>query len=147
MLAAIDPVAAARLHPNDLIRVSRALEVFELSGKTLTEFHEGHGFRTKRMESAFVGLAVTPEALSERIATRIDHWLANGWIEEVEALVAAGYGEARAMGSVGYAEIRAFMRGELARSALRDKIVQSTRIFARHQRTWLKSEAVDWLDG
>ena len=144
-LARVDPASAARLHPNDVLRVSRALEIHELSGRTMSEHHAEHGFKAPRMESVMIGVTTTPEELTERIARRVDGWLAQGWIEEVRALVANGYGEARAMGSVGYAEVRAHASGTLPREALRDLIVQSTRIFARKQRTWLKSAPVEWL--
>ena len=144
-LRSVDPAAAARLHPNDVLRVSRALEVHELSGRTLSEYHAEHGFKEARMEAAMIGLAVTSEELTERITRRVDGWLAGGWIEEVAALVTAGYGEARAMGSVGYAEVHAHLRGDLSRDSLRERIVQSTRTFARKQRTWLRSAPIEWL--
>lgn len=144
-LARVDPISAERLHPNDTLRVSRALEVHELSGRTMSEHHAEHGFREPRMESAMIGITVTPEELTERITRRVDAWLAQGWIDEVRALVASGYGESRAMGSVGYAEVHAHVAGTLARETLRDAIVQSTRAFARKQRTWLRSAPVEWL--
>ena len=144
-LARVDPITAARLHPNDTLRVSRALEVHELSGRTMAEHHADHGFRSPRMESSMIGVTTTPEELTVRIGRRVDGWLAQGWIDEVRALVESGYGEARAMGSVGYAEMHAHVSGTLSREALRDAIVQSTRIFARKQRTWLKSAPVEWL--
>ena len=144
-LRRVDPGSAARLHPNDVLRVSRALEVHEQSGRTMSEYHAEHGFKAPRMESAMIGVTLTPEALTERITRRVDGWLAHGWIEEVEALVAAGYGASRAMGSVGYAEVHAHVKGELARESLRDLIVQSTRTFTRKQRTWLRSAPIEWL--
>lgn len=144
-LAAVDPPSAARLHPNDVLRVSRALEIHELSGRPMSEHHEEHGFREPRMRSAMIGLQLTPEALTERIARRVDGWLAGPWLDEVRRLVEAGHAGTRPMGSVGYAEVRAHLAGELPRESLRDAIVQSTRIFARKQRTWLKSAPVEWL--
>jgi tRNA dimethylallyltransferase len=144
-LARVDPMSAARLHPNDVLRVSRALEVHELSGRTMSEHHAEHGFRSPRMESAMIGIATTPEELTERIARRVTLWLEQGWIEEVRALVANGYGQARAMGSVGYAEVHAHTEGKLPREALPELILQSTRVFARKQRTWLRSAPVEWL--
>ncbi|MDB4940760.1 MAG: tRNA dimethylallyltransferase [Labilithrix sp.] len=144
-LAKVDPASAARLHPNDVLRVSRALEVHELSGRTMSEHHDEHGFREPRLRSAMIGLAVTADELTARIARRVDAWLAGAWVDEVKALVDAGHGATRPMGSVGYAEIRAHLNGEIAREQLRDAIVQSTRVFARKQRTWLKSAPVEWL--
>ena len=144
-LARVDPASAARLHPNDVLRVSRALEVHELSGRTMSEHHAEHGFKSPRMDSVMVGITTPPEVLTERIGRRADAWLEQGWIDEVRSLVANGYGEARAMGSVGYAEVHAHLGGQLPREKLRDLIVQSTRIFARKQRTWLRSAPVEWL--
>ncbi|MBX3225697.1 MAG: tRNA (adenosine(37)-N6)-dimethylallyltransferase MiaA [Labilithrix sp.] len=146
-LAKVDPASAARLHENDLVRVSRALEVFELSGRTMSSLQAEHGFKNKRIDARLVGLLHTPEELTDRIARRVDAWLAGGWIEEVRALVAAGHERSRAMGSVGYAEVAAHLRGELSREELRDAIVRSTRVFARKQRTWLNHADVEWLEG
>ena len=144
-LTKIDPESAKRLHPNDVVRVSRALEIHELSGRKMSEWHAEHGFRHRRLEHAMIAPSCEPDELTKRIAARVDHWLAIGWIDEVGGLLAKGYGEARAMGSVGYKEVRAHVEGQLARESLRDAIVQSTRIFARRQRTWLKQAAVEWL--
>lgn len=144
-LAKIDPASADRLHPNDVVRVSRALEVHELSGRTMSEHHAEHGFRTARRAASMIGITTTPEELTTRIERRVDRWLAQGWIDEVRGLVAAGYGEARAMGSVGYKEVRAFVGAATSPIALRTSIVQSTRVFARKQRTWLKSAPVEWM--
>lgn len=144
-LAGVDPASAARLHPNDVLRVSRALEIHELSGRTMSEHHAEHGFRTQRMESVMLGVETTPEELTARIQRRAEVWLESGWIEEVRELVAHGRGETRAMGSVGYKEVHAHVRGELPRGKLVELIVQSTRVFARKQRTWLKSATVEWL--
>jgi tRNA dimethylallyltransferase len=144
-LARIDPASASRLHPNDVVRVSRALEIFELSGRKMSEWHAEHGFRHQRVDHVLVAPSVTNEELTARVASRVDKWLAGGWISEVEQLLTRGYGDARAMSSVGYAEVRSFLDGSLPRESLRDAIVQSTRIFARRQRTWLKSANVEWL--
>ena len=145
VLRTIDPASAARLHPNDVVRVSRALEVHELSGRTMTEWHAEHGFRGHRHEATLVALRHEPEHLTERIEHRIVHWLANGWIEEVEGLIAAGHRDSRAMGSVGYAEVRDLLEGKLPREELVPAIVRATRIFARRQRTWLNSATVAWF--
>jgi tRNA dimethylallyltransferase len=144
-LAKVDPESATRLHPNDVVRVSRALEIFELSGRRMSDWHAEHGFKGRRIDAKLVGIATEPEELTARIASRVDRWLEAGWIDEVRELAARGYGDARAMGSVGYKEVLAHVQGTLPREGLRDAIVQSTRIFARRQRTWLKQAGVEWL--
>ncbi|MFO0737001.1 MAG: tRNA (adenosine(37)-N6)-dimethylallyltransferase MiaA [Labilithrix sp.] len=144
-LAKVDPESAARLHPNDFVRVSRALEVYELSGRTMTSFQTEHGFKAKRFDAHLLGREHDTAALTTRIAARVDAFLAGGWLDEVRDLIAAGHGESRAMGSVGYAEVRAHLENKLPREELRDAIVRSTRVFARKQRTWLGHAEVTWL--
>lgn len=144
-LARVDPASAERLHPNDVVRVSRALEVYELSGRKMSEWQASHGFKQKRIDAQLVAIAMDTAELTQRITARIERWLDSGWIQEVEQLIAKGYRDARAMGSVGYAEVRDHVEGRLERARLRDAIVQSTRVFARRQRTWLKSADVTWL--
>lgn len=144
-LARVDPESAQRLHPNDVVRVGRALEVFELSGRRMSEWQNEHGFKAHRYEANVIALEHDAATLTNRIAARVDKWLATGWIEEVQRLLDAGYGEARAMRSVGYAEVRAFLDGTLPRVELKDAIVRSTRVFARRQRTWLNHAEVEWL--
>ncbi len=147
-LAAVDPESAARLAPNDFVRVSRALEVHELTGTKLSAIQERHGFSPERHRARLVGLRRTPSELDERIATRARAMMAAGFVEEVERLLEAGYGESRAMGSVGYRQIREALRAGTApdRAELTESIRRATRVFARRQRTWLRREPVEWLE-
>jgi tRNA dimethylallyltransferase len=150
LLAAVDPVIAARLHPNDFVRVSRALEVHELTGEPMSAWQARHGFRAPRVRARLVALPVEPEELTRRITARVRGWLDAGWVDEVSALMKAGYGDARAMGSVGYRDVRAYLEGQaseapISRAQLEILIVRSTRIFARRQRTWLHHADVTWL--
>jgi tRNA dimethylallyltransferase len=147
-LAAVDPESAASLAPNDFVRVSRALEVHELTGVRLSALKQQHGFRAARHRARLVGLRRSATELDERIAARARAMLAAGFVEEVERLVAEGYGESRAMGSVGYRQIREALGAgtPLDRDALADSIRRATRIFARRQRTWLRRERVEWLE-
>jgi tRNA dimethylallyltransferase len=145
-LRAVDAESAARLHPNDMVRVSRALEVFELTGRPISAWQREHAFAHARHPARLVALACDPGTLTERIRARVRAWLGGGWIEEVESLVARGHGDARAMGSVGYAQVRAMLAGELPRADLETAIVRATRVFARRQRTWLNHVDVSWLD-
>jgi tRNA dimethylallyltransferase len=145
LLREVDAESAARLHPNDLVRVSRALEVYELTGKPMSAWQREHAFARPQHQARLLAIACDPETLTERIGARIRGWLAEGWIDEVDALVRRGYGGARAMGSVGYAQVRAMLAGQLARDQLEGTIVRATRVFARRQRTWLNHADVTWL--
>lgn len=145
-LHAIDPETADRLNPNDWVRVQRALEVYELSGRRLSELHREHQGRGPRHRARFVGVRWAPDQLEERIRRRAGAWLASGWIEEVEALIARGYRNTRPMGSVGYRQVVEYLDGEAGREDLLGRVVRATKVFARRQRTWLRDEAVHWMD-
>lgn len=145
-LVTIDPDAAERLAPADLVRVSRALEIHELTGKTQTAWFAEHQFREQRHAALLFGIAHEREVLDRRIEARTDDWLDGGWIDEVKRLIAAGYGDARAMHAVGYRQVRDYTTGALPRDELSGAIVRATRTFVRRQRTWLRDEAVTWLE-
>jgi tRNA dimethylallyltransferase len=146
-LRAVDPESAARLHPNDLVRVSRALEVLELTGKPLSAWHREHAFGRVLHRATLVALSCDAATLTEHIRARVRAWLAGGWLDEVAGLIARGYGDARAMGSVGYSQVREVLAGEAPRDELETAIVRATRVFARRQRTWLNHSQVVWLGG
>ncbi len=137
-LRLVDPTAAAQLNPNDFIRVSRALEVFAVAGIPQSEWHRQHAFATERHPHKLFRVQRKPEELDRRIAKRVEGWLEQGWVAEVRSLIERGFGDTRAMGSVGYREVKAFLEGEVPESELAQRIVQKTRIFVRRQRTWLR---------
>lgn len=143
-LAVVDPESAARLAPNDSLRVSRALEVHALSGRTQSAWHAEHGFRTERHKARLYGVARERDELDRRIERRTRAWLEQGWIDEVRGLLALGHGAARAMGSVGYRQIHEHLDGRIAAADLEASIVRATRVFVRRQRTWLRDEPVIW---
>ena len=144
-LKRVDPESAARLHPRDFVRVTRALEVFAQSGKTLSAFQQEHGFRQARYDAELIGVAREEPELTARITNRVHAWLGAGWVAQVEGLLARGFGDTRAMQSVGFREIKLHLAGEIPETELSERIVRSTRIFARRQRTWLKQQPVRWL--
>jgi tRNA dimethylallyltransferase len=142
-LSEVDPASAARLSPNDFVRVSRALEVFELTGKPLSELQAAHGFREPRFPARLVGVARERAEHDELIAARVRAMLDAGWVDEVRGLIERGFGEARVMESVGYRQVHAAVTAGKAPDA--DEIVRATRVFARRQRTWLRDQPVEWL--
>lgn len=143
-LATVDPDSARRLHPNDAVRIVRALEVFDTTGRPLSAWHAEHGFRPMRHRARQVAIRHPRPEIEARIERRIEGMLAAGWVEEVRALVASAP-RARALGAVGYAEIRAMLAGELAEGDLKGAITRATKIFARRQRTWLARAPVEWI--
>ena len=148
-LAQVDPETALRLAPNDFVRVSRALEVYAISGVRLSEWQRQHGFQKPRHSARLVGIAWPREELDRRIDGRVRKMLAAGWVDEVRSLLHSGYGSARAMGSVGYRQIADALQNEADppdEEALWDSIYRATRVFARRQRTWLRDQPVEWLD-
>ena len=145
MLAEVDPAIAMRLAPNDLLRTSRALEVYEITGRPMSEWQAEHAASEPKHQAKLVGIAHPREELDSRITERTRRWLAEGWVDEVRGLVDAGYGDARAMGSVGYRQVHAHLAGELPLRELELAIVRATRLYVRRQRTWLRDEPVTWL--
>ncbi|MBM4357266.1 MAG: tRNA (adenosine(37)-N6)-dimethylallyltransferase MiaA [Deltaproteobacteria bacterium] len=145
-LERVDPESAARLAKNDMVRVSRALEVFELSGRTQSAWHAEHGFRERRYRARLLGVHRQREELDRRIAARTARWLEAGFVDEVRTLREAGYGGARAMGSVGYRQVGEHLDGKLDGVSLCEAVVRATRTFVRRQRTWLRDEPVEWLE-
>lgn len=146
-LAAEDPEAAARIHENDLVRISRALEVLEQTGRTISDLQREHREMPPRYPAALMlGLAPDRPTLRDRIERRVHAMMEAGWLEETRALMARGYGEARPMGSLGYRQLSAHLRGELDLAEAVRQTVRDTRRFARRQLTWFKEEpGISWI--
>jgi tRNA dimethylallyltransferase len=139
-LAGIDPRAASAIHPNDALRIVRALEVHAQTGRPLGELRHEHGLGAPRQRTLFFALDREREALRARIEARVDAMLEAGLLDEVRALLGRWPAECRAFGSVGYREVVQHLRGDVSREALRAEIVRSTWVYTRRQRTWFRSE-------
>ena len=146
-LGSFDPERAAKLHPSDRRRIVRAIEIYRLTGETISE----HDRRTRslppRYESARIHLNYKNRAdLYARIDARVDAMAENGLFEEVAALLKEGVSpESTAMQAIGYKEAAAALRGELSRAAAIDLIKQNSRRYAKRQLTWF-SRAEGALD-
>ncbi|WP_454782758.1 tRNA (adenosine(37)-N6)-dimethylallyltransferase MiaA [Legionella sp. WA2022007384] len=139
-LLAIDPESAARIHAHDTQRIQRALEVYYLTGKTLSAFLEQD---KETPDHHFVNFILFPEQrawLHERIALRFDHMLAEGFIEEVKQLQQKWHLTMNlpAMRCVGYRQALEFLQGDYDYSIMRDKGIAATRQLAKRQLTWLR---------
>jgi tRNA dimethylallyltransferase len=139
-LAEVDPVSAARLSPNDLVRTVRALEIHTATGRPASEFREAHAFAKDRYAYRLVVLEPPREALHAAITARTEAMYANGLLEEVEALLARGYAEAAPMRSVGYVQARAVVEGRMTRAEGLADTALETRRYAKRQLTWFRKE-------
>ena len=141
-LSAIDPLSAAKIKPTDSQRIQRALEVFYLSGKPLSAFHQETTAHSTLPNLFMLGLFPAERTLlHDRIAKRIDLMLEQGFIEEVQRLRQT-YTlslDLPSMRAVGYRQIWQYLEGELQREALKDQILFATRQYAKRQLTWMKS--------
>jgi tRNA dimethylallyltransferase len=150
-LQAVDPVAAARIPPHDSQRLQRALEVWLLTGKTLTAWHAEQS-PAEALPWQMHWLAISPPdraVLHQRIALRFDQMLSQGLIEEVQALRQRGdlHLGLPSMRSVGYRQVWQYLDGEFDAKELRERGVAATRQLAKRQLTWLRSfPHVTWLD-
>lgn len=141
-LAAVDPEAAARIHPNDPQRIQRALEVYALTGRPQSEFYRE---QTVRRGSAWLKLAIVPEArgwLHARIERRFNAMLEAGFVDEVEHLYLRGDLNSRmpSMRAVGYRQVWQYLAGEYDYEEMRLRGVYATRQYAKRQLTWLRGE-------
>jgi tRNA dimethylallyltransferase len=140
-LRQVDPELAAGLHPNNLVRIVRALEVYHLTGIPLSRYQREHAFATRRYDTLQIGISVGRELLYRRIDERVERMLAAGLLREVSDLLTAGYGrDLKAMRSIGYKEAAAHLCGELSVEECASLIKRDTRHYAKRQLTWFKAD-------
>lgn len=141
-----DPIAAARIHPNDAVRIMRGLEVAIASGRPLSEWQREVP-AAPAWDVEWIGLSLGVEGLDQRIAARVDAMIAAGWLDEVARLRTTVSAEAPAWRTVGYREWRTFLDGAADEPSARAAVVRATRQFAKRQRTWFRAEsAIRWWD-
>lgn len=136
ILKQTDPAAAEKLHPNDLKRVIRALEIFEAGGVKKSEINDG---QKARFDYVAVAIDYPREELYERINLRVDKMFEAGLVEEVSSLLSRGIDEnCRCMQAIGYKEVIECLKNGLSQSTMRDIIKQNTRRYAKRQITFFK---------
>ena len=147
-LQACDPESAERIHPNNLVRVIRALEVYELTGTPRSELQQQWHPEKQRYPFIAFGLTMPRALLYRRIEQRVDVMLANGLIAEVESLLATGYArDSVALQSFGYRELIAYLGGDCTYLEAISQLKQNTRRFAKRQLTWFRKDTrIEWLD-
>jgi tRNA dimethylallyltransferase len=146
-LLAIDPLAAARIPANNIQRVIRALEVFELTGKPISAWHAEHqDHRGATVALHFMGIDIPREEHNRRIQERCAAMLDGGMIEETRALLDRGIPETcPALSGLGYPRVIAYLKGAYSKAELLQLLSQDTRQYAKRQRTWFRNQLpVKW---
>lgn len=142
-----DPESASQLHPNDISRVSRAMEFFWTTGKSIKNFQAEHQFQQNRYDVIKIGCEWDRNELYERINLRVHQMVEQGLIEEVEKLLKKGYSaDLPSMQSIGYKQAVAYLNGEFSKENMIIDIQQKTRRYAKKQLTWYRKDTtVHWL--
>ncbi len=146
-LAAVDSQAAGRIHPNDTYRIVRALEVFEVTGETLSAFQWRHRFKEPRFNPFTIGVSWPRPVLYDRINQRVDMMMNHGFEAEVRRLLSQGYhGGLKSMQSLGYRHLTGFINGETSLQEAVRTLKRDHRRYAKRQLTWFGADpSVHWM--
>ena len=146
-LKKVDPDAAEKIHYNDLKRMIRALEVYELTGKPMSKM-QAKDEESLPYELVIVGLDMDRKKLYEKIEERVDQMLKSGLIAEVQGLIKEGYDKKlTSMQAIGYKEVAEHLHGKYTLDELINILKQNTRNFAKRQMTWFRRfKNVNWFD-
>lgn len=148
-LKLLDPVAASAIHPNNRVRVIRALEIYYATGKTKSQWDAESHASPSDFDVCWIGLAFSDRTiLHDRIRRRVLLMMEHGFAEEVSALLRDGYLKegSTAAQAIGYREMAAYLKGDLTREEAIEKIVISTRQYAKRQLTWFRrNPCVHWI--
>jgi tRNA dimethylallyltransferase len=139
-LRGVDPEAAARIKPGDLVRISRALEVWEQTGQTISELRRQKTPAALRVFSIVLDYHL--DFLRPRIAARVDGMMSAGFLEEVRCLREAGHRDARSMQALGYKQLGEHLDGKVDLQTAVAAIKTATVAYARRQRTWFRREDI-----
>ncbi len=145
-LREIDPEGALAIHPNDPTRITRALEIFELTGVPASEFRKLHGYGEQRYHALKIGLTVEREELYRRIDARIDTMMAEGLLDEVRGLMELYGPDCQGLRAVGYREFVRHLLGEIPLEEAVTLAKRNSRRFAKRQLTWFRAdEDITWF--
>ncbi len=147
-LAAVDPEAAESIHPHDLVRIVRALEVYVLTGEPISSMQRRAAETPGPFRLVAVGLVRPRAALAERITARVEAMIDAGVAEEVSSLLEAGYGpELPALQGIGYRQMAEHLAGTCTIEEAQADITRETRRYAKRQMTWFrKLPGIEWVE-
>ncbi len=145
-LLAVDSKAAEKIHPNNEVRVIRALEIYRTTGQTLTEQNRRSHDEESEYEPLYIGIAYKDrEKLYERINKRVDLMLEAGLLEETRAFYEK-YPSQTAINAIGYKELKPFLDGNKSLEDCVSHLKQATRRYAKRQLTWFnRNEKINWI--
>ncbi|WP_026907554.1 tRNA (adenosine(37)-N6)-dimethylallyltransferase MiaA [Paucisalibacillus globulus] len=145
-LKAIDPIQAEKIHPNNNRRVIRALEIYQKTGLTMTEYQKQQAGESP-YESMLVGLEMDRTLLYNRINKRIEDMVKQGLLEEVKSLIDKGYTNYQSMKAIGYKELIPYFAGEVSLEDSLEILKRNSRRYAKRQYTWFKNKMdVNWYE-
>ena len=149
MLARVDPASAARIQPRDQKRLVRALEVYFLTGRPLTDHFAETTSLIPDATVLAIGVTLPAALIAERVARRVDEQFARGLLDEIRTMLASGVPEdARPFGGLVYRQALEHLRGVRDEAATRALIVQENRRYAKRQLTWFRKEPnLTWFEG
>ncbi|MBP2077737.1 tRNA (adenosine(37)-N6)-dimethylallyltransferase MiaA [Oceanobacillus polygoni] len=143
-LEQIDPEQAKKIHPNNHRRVIRALEIYETTGMTMSEY-ENNQVMESPYNPILIGLEMPRELLYERINARVDQMITEGLITEVKTLYDKGYACCQSMKAIGYKEWTSYFKGEQSLEQSIELLKRNSRRYAKRQYTWFKNKMdVSW---
>lgn len=147
LLAKVDPESAQRLHPNNLKRVIRALEVYEQTGMTIGELNRRHKRPQPKYNAVKIGVCPAErQTLYDRIDKRVDQMLSDGLLEETRGLLSRGMLTGTAAQAIGYKELLGFLEGKDSLDSCVQLLKQRSRNYAKRQLTWLKrDDSIHWI--
>ncbi|MFH2012225.1 MAG: tRNA (adenosine(37)-N6)-dimethylallyltransferase MiaA [Pseudomonadota bacterium] len=145
-LSKLDPVTAAKLHPNDSSRIIRAIEVCQLTQKPLSEYHEKHKFRDSPFDTFKIGLYIDRQNVYSRIEKRVDRMIDIGLVDEVKHLLEMGYTrDLNSMKGLGYKQIIGYLFGEYSLNEAISALKKDTKRYAKRQLTWFRADPeINW---
>ena len=147
-LGEVDPLIAQRVHPNDCVKVLRALEIYRQTGLSASQVHQEHGFQEHPFSALLLGLNMDREGLYRRIDDRVHVEIDKGLVEETRRLLAQGYSRnLTSMKSLGFRQMAGFLEGEYDFEEAIRRLKRDTRHFAKRQMTWFRKESnIEWLE-
>jgi tRNA dimethylallyltransferase len=147
-LKEIDPGSARAIRPQDRSKIVRAIEVYEKTGRPLSDFHREHRFSERPYETIQIGLRRSRPDLFRRIESRVDEMMAKGLVEEVRGLIRKGVSAQQpSMKGLGYRQIVGYLNGEYGLEEAVHRLKRDTKRYAKRQFTWFNADpSIRWID-